>query len=88
MPDKIIETKDVTKTVISGKNEIVWEDIKRWANNIFIFSSGSIIIFLVALQTGATIQTALLALYGALINAVIDLVRKYQQEIKYVPVIK
>ncbi len=71
-------------TKISGHNELIWEDVKRWAKNILVFSSGSIIVFLVALQTGASVQEAALALYGALINALIDLFKKWQGEIKYV----
>jgi len=82
---KTIQTTDVKRTVVSGVNELIAQDWKRWAHNAFVFSSGSILVFLIALQSGATLQQALVALYGAIINAVIDLIKKYQAEIKYVP---
>lgn len=70
--------------VISNKREIVREDVVKWIKNLLIFSSGSIIVFLVVLQQGGTFQQAGVALYGALVNALIDLFRKWEGETKYI----
>lgn len=73
----------MAEVTVSNKNEVVWEDVKRWARNLLVFSAGSIIVFLTALQSGADIQTAAIALYGALINAVIDILMKFKSETRY-----
>lgn len=53
------------------------EDWKRWAKNILIFSSPLLILFLTELQKGTDVKQAAVLVYAALINAVIDLLRKY-----------
>lgn len=83
---KTIETSDVTKVVTKEANSpLLSQDWQRWAKNVFIFSSPAVLVFLIALQSGATVQQAAVALYGAVINAVIDLIKKFQAEVKYIP---
>jgi hypothetical protein len=83
---KTIETTDVTKTTVKEANSpLLSQDWKRWAKNAFIFSAPALLVFLIALQSGATLQQAGIALYGAAINAVIDFIKKYQAEVKYIP---
>lgn len=52
-------------------------DIKKWGKNILVFSSPLLIIFLTAVQNGMPIKVAALLLYAALIQAIIDLLKKY-----------
>lgn len=58
------------------KDTLTREDMKKWARNVFIFSSPSLLVFLMALQTG-DFQVALGAFYSALLASLIDLIRKY-----------
>ena len=69
--------------ILSDKKELIKEDYIKWAKNLLIFSSGSIVVFLIVLQQGGTFQEATVALYGALINALIDLFRKWEGETRY-----
>lgn len=71
------------RAIVSDKNELIWEDIEKWGKNLLVFSSGSIIVALVVLQQGGTFQEALFALYGSMVNAFIDLLRKFSGETRY-----
>ena len=62
---------------MSPKYSLNEVDIERWSRNLLIFSSPAIIAFLVALQSGVPIRQAALAIYPAIINALIDLLKKY-----------
>lgn len=63
---------------MSPKNSLSQEDLARWAKNVLIFSSPALIAFLVALQSGMSLKQASLAIYPALMNAAIDLLKKYK----------
>lgn len=67
----------------SFKNELIWEDIKRWGRNTLLFTTPALIVFLTALSNGKSLNDALMVMYPAFINLVIDLLRKYRNENKY-----
>lgn len=62
----------------SFSGELNSTDWKRWVNNVLIFSAPALIAFLGALQAGISLQNAMLAVYPAIINAFIDLLKKLQ----------
>lgn len=83
---KTILTSDVTKTIVKEANSMLLApDWKRWAKNAFIFSVPALIVFLLVLQGGGTLKEAMVAIYGAIINALLDILRKYQAEVIYKP---
>ena len=53
-------------------------DWKNWGKNVLIFSTPALILFLGALANNTPFQDAAKVLYLAIINALIDLLRKYQ----------
>lgn len=61
----------------SKQDSLSREDMMKWARNVAIFFSPSLIIFLGLVQNGTPIVQALPALYGGLIAALIDLLRKF-----------
>lgn len=67
----------------SDKNELIWNDIKRWLRNVVLFTTPSLIIFLTALSNGVDVRIAALSLYGSLINALIDLLIKFKSSNTY-----
>lgn len=54
------------------------QDWNKWGKNVLIFSTPAIILFLGALANNTPIQEAVKVLYLAIINALIDLLRKFQ----------
>lgn len=71
-------------TTISSEKELIWNDVKRWLINSFIFAIPSIVSFLTALEAGLTVKQALFAIYPAIGTSLMDLYRKYQAETRYV----
>lgn len=55
-------------------------DLKKWGKNILIFSSPAIVAFLVALQSGSSLELAKGAVLQAFVATVIDLFRKLSTE--------
>lgn len=53
------------------------DDVNKWAKNLLIFSAPLLIVFLTQLQAGVPLDKAVYTLYGALINALIDILRKF-----------
>lgn len=53
------------------------EDMKKWGMNALIFSAPLLILFLTEVQKGTKIEDAVILLQAAVINAVIDLLRKW-----------
>jgi len=51
-------------------------DLQKWGRNTLIFSAPLLIIFLTELQKGRTIGEALPLVYAALINVVLDFLKK------------
>jgi hypothetical protein len=62
----------------SMKNSLNKEDLKKWGRNVLIFSSPVVLAFLVALQSGSSLEMAKGAAIQALIAAGIDLFRKFR----------
>jgi len=62
----------------SKKNELIWADIRRWGMNTIIFTSPALIIFLTALANGVPVKDAMFAMYPVMVNALIDILRKYK----------
>lgn len=61
----------------SPRFQLNQNDINMWLRNIGLFSTPLVIIFLTALQTGTPFHQAVLLLYGALLNALIDILKKF-----------
>ena len=70
-------------TSVSQKFEFTKEDFVRWTNNIIIFSTPAVLAFLIALSQGVPLKQAAYALYIALVNAAIDLIRKWYSTTEY-----
>lgn len=67
----------------SEEYQLIKQDIVKWAKNILVFSGPAIVIGLTALQAGDA-KIAAVAFGQALYSAVVDLLKKYLQETKYV----
>lgn len=52
-------------------------DWNKWSKNILIFSAPLLIIALTELQKGTPVEKVLPLLYAGLINALIDIIRKF-----------
>lgn len=52
-------------------------DMERWARNAAIFLAPAGLVFLTALQSGATLRAAVLALWVWLLSTATDLLRKF-----------
>lgn len=61
----------------SGRFTLTGKDWKKWATDTAYFFAPALLIFIGALQTGSTFQEALTPLYGWLLSAVFNLVRKW-----------
>lgn len=53
------------------------EDLQKWLYNSFVFSAPFLLVFLLAIQQGKSIQDALYVLYLYALNVTIDLLRKF-----------
>lgn len=63
----------------SQTGELIYADIKRWAHNMVIFSIPLLIAYLTGVQTGLTSDESWkIFVIPAIINALIDITRKYQ----------
>ena len=62
----------------SPSGELSKQDWKQWGKNTLIFSAPLLILFLTQIQAGVDLKTASSLVLAALINALIDLLRKYQ----------
>lgn len=65
-----------TNAKISKRGELNTADLKKWAKNALVFSLPLAILFLQQLQSGKSLEEALPLVYAALINALIDLLKK------------
>ncbi len=54
-------------------------DVNKRLNNMLVFGATALLVFLMALQSGVSIENALLALYTRGISTVIDLLKKFTQ---------
>lgn len=52
-------------------------DVMRWSNNALIFFAPAFLVFFTAIQSGATMSEALIALKVWGINCAVDLLRKF-----------
>lgn len=72
------------EVVVPKKGVITKEDLQKWMNNVVTFMSVPLIAFLTAVSTGVDPRTAFnIALVPALINALIDLLKKRQSDTPY-----
>jgi hypothetical protein len=65
----------------SNKWELNKQDILKWSNNVLIFLAPALVIFLTSVQNGTDIKSASYVMVLWVINALIDLARKYLQGI-------
>ncbi|MDQ3008824.1 MAG: hypothetical protein M3Q81_04485 [bacterium] len=68
------------KKVQSERFKLTIQDMKKWARNVLLFTAPSLIIFLGAINQGVPIEQAGLVLQAALLNACIDLLKKFVTE--------
>ncbi|HEX2910378.1 MAG TPA: hypothetical protein VH186_06185 [Chloroflexia bacterium] len=61
----------------SVKDDLNYQDVKKWATNTFIFSIPTLLAFLQGLQTN-DFKFALGAAYSAMLCSLIDLLIKYK----------
>lgn len=61
----------------SNSFRISKEEFWKWAHNTLIFFAPALLVFLMKIQMGGTVQEALLALEIWGINVAIDFLRKY-----------
>lgn len=76
--------KSDEKVVTSDRFELVWQDIKQAVTNSLLFASPLLLIALLGLQEGKSWNEIKGLVYGAALQLVIDLVRKYLTQDKYV----
>lgn len=74
----------MAKSVISLENQLTKEDVFRSAKNALLFASPLLILALTELQAGKSFEDIYKLLLAAVINIVIDLLRKFKNESKYV----
>lgn len=65
----------MTKT--SKSYELIWEDVKKAAFNSLVFASPLLLMLLGGLQQGKTWDEMSPLLYAAVIQLVMDLIKKY-----------
>jgi hypothetical protein len=53
-------------------------DLEKWTKNVILFSIPCLVAFLTEVQSGKTITEALPYIYIAFINALIDILKKWQ----------
>ncbi len=73
----------MAKIITSEVYQLIKQDVKKWLNNQKIFILPALLVFLLAIQQGQSVETALNAVYVWGLGAVIDLLRKYIGETKY-----
>lgn len=66
----------------SKKNKLNKKDIKKWFDNMLTFSAVPLIVFLELLRNGVALDKAAYVLYIAVLNALIDLLKKYKADNK------
>lgn len=52
-------------------------DLKKWLTNALTFSAPAILIFLLAIQSGSSLQDAAVAIKLWLLNVLIDITKKF-----------
>jgi len=72
------------KVVISAENKLIWEDVKRAAQNALWFATPLLLLALYGLQQGREWKEILPLVYGAAIQLAIDLLKKWQSAKAYV----
>ena len=73
----------MAKITISGNNELISQDVQKWFKNLLVFSTPALIIFLISLSNGSSLQDSAKVLYVAVLNALIDLLKKFQGTTEY-----
>ena len=73
----------MAKIITSDAYQLIKQDIQKWARNQAIFFLPALLVFLVSIQKGESIEVAFNAVYVWVLGAIIDLVRKYIGENKY-----
>lgn len=56
------------------------EDVQKWAKNAIVFFAPALLLFLVSIQAGKSVQEAAQVLYLWGLNTAIDLTRKFIAE--------
>lgn len=73
----------MAKVITSDAYELIKQDIQKWARNQVIFFLPALLVFLLSIQKGESLEVAFNAVYVWVLGAIIDLVRKYIGEAKY-----
>ena len=53
------------------------DDVKKWAKNAVIFSAPALLVFLLSIQEGRSIEESLIVLKLWALNTAIDILRKF-----------
>ena len=69
--------------MISSNYQLIKNDIKRWGKNTLTFLAPTLLVFLIAIQSGVPVKDALVTVYLWGLNVAIDLLRKYIAITKY-----
>lgn len=62
---------------MSNRFELNREDLKKWLNNAAVFLAPAALIFLVEINSGHTLEQALIAIKVWALSTAIDLLRKF-----------
>ena len=73
----------MAKVITSEAYTLIKQDVQKWFRNQAIFIVPALIVFLTAIQQGADVRVALLAVYTWALGALVDLLRKYANKNRY-----
>lgn len=73
----------MAKIITSEAYQLIKQDVIKWLGNQKIFILPALLVFLLAIQQGQSVETALNAVYVWGLGAIIDLLRKWIGETKY-----
>lgn len=68
------------QTVISPRFTMNSEEFQKWIQNILVFSAPAFLVFLTALAAGKPLNDAMYVLYLAIINTLVDFLKKWVPE--------
>ena len=73
----------MARPIVSAENQLRRQDIERVARNALIFAAPLIILALTELQRGTELRVVVGIVAGAGVQVLIDLLRKFLNENKY-----
>lgn len=70
----------MAKNPKSDRFSLTREDWNKWTRDTILFTGPAVLLFLTALSAGKSLEEAVLILYGAMLNALTNLLKKYLSE--------